>query len=155
MDKSKLYIIIIIGLLLSNILLIISMTNHKPHRPMHGGPRNEIIMKLNFDENQIQLYDSLIKGHRKSIDKKENSIIELKNLLYSELRSSKIKPEKDSIINEIAKIQIEIEHIHYNHFDDIKKICKPEQLNNYNELIKEIARLFSKPPPPPMDKPRK
>lgn len=153
MNKSKLYIIIIIGLLLSNILLIAFFIGKKPPHPMHGGPRNEIIAKLNFDENQIKQYDELIKLHRKEIEKKEGEIIELKNTLYLQLAKEENKAPKDSIINELGRIQIEIENTHYSHFADIKAICKPEQLESYNQLLKEIAKLFSH-QPPPKDKPK-
>ena len=152
MNKSKLYIIIIIGLLLSNILLVGFFMLKKPPHPMHQKPRELVISKLNLNTEQVKQYDELIKQHQTSIREKEENILELKNTLYLSLSIDNSSSQKDSIINELGKIQIEIEIIHYKHFADIKSICKPEQLTNYNLLLKDIASLFSK---PMMEKPKK
>lgn len=147
MNKNKLLIFLIAGLLASNILLVVFMIKGKghPHRPM---PREIIIERLHFDATQISQYDALIKNHRESITEKERALMDLKNNLYATLKSEENKTLTDSLINGISSVQNQIEHIHYSHFIDIKKICKAEQLNNFNELANELSRLFSPPPPP-------
>ena len=148
MNKNKLLIFLIAGLLVSNILLIVFMMkgpgHHPPHRP---APREIIIERLHFDNDQVKQYDVLIAKHRKDISDRELQIMNLKNRLYSTLKDEN-RSMTDSLIDPIGKIQNEIEHIHYSHFADIKKLCKADQLNDYNELVNELARLFSPPPPP-------
>jgi protein CpxP len=155
MNKNKLLIFLIAGLLISNILLIVFMMNgrgpgHGP--PHHEGPRQIIIERLHFDEAQIKQYELLIQDHRKSITNGELQLQNLKNTLYSNLRSPENKTVTDSLINSITAVQNKIEHVHYAHFEDIKKLCKPEQLNDFNELAGDLAKLFG-PPPPPHNKP--
>ena len=113
----------------------------------NGGPRNIIIKKLDFDDRQIKQYESLIQWHRGEIDKSQEQMVQLKNELYSTLVDSNTAT-KDSLINEISIIQKNIETIHYKHFQDIKKICKTEQLVAFEKLSKEIAALFAPPHPP-------
>jgi hypothetical protein len=54
---------------------------------------------------------------------------------------------RDSLILEINKVQMNIENIHYNHFLDIKGLCRPEQQQAFNALTADIAKLFSPRPP--------
>ena len=65
--------------------------------------------------------------------------------MYSLLSEATNNSLKDSLFKEIATTHTEIEHIHYQHFSAIKAICTPEQMSHFNELIKEIADLFSHP----------
>lgn len=147
MNKAKLVSFIAVGLLISNLLLIAFMVYNKPRGPMHDGPRDLIIHKLHFDENQVKEYDKLIAWHRENVDKTQHEMMELRNRLYQSLTDEKIAPEKDSLIDLIGKTQIKMEQIHYQHFEDLKKLCKPEQQGAFKNLTLEIARLFAPPPP--------
>lgn len=146
MTKNKLYIIVISGLLLSNLLLIF-FAFHKPKPPKnrrHPDPRTIIIEKLHFDAQQIKQYDALISPHQKEIKTQDSAIQVLKNKLYLLLASAQANTaKKDSLIIAISVTQRKIEHIHYNHFLGIRQICKPEQIPQFNALSHEISSLFS------------
>lgn len=148
MNKNKFYISVIIGLLLSNLLLVsffIFMPKHEK-RIDPDRPRNIIIERLQFDEQQIREYDELIKEHRIQIREKDRQMIQLKNSLYGLLYSSEnIELKTDSLIKELGKTQQQIEQIHFNHFMDIKRLCKPEQLPEFDRLAKDISGIFAPP----------
>ncbi len=155
MNKNRLLILLVAGLLISNILLVVFMMKgrgpgHGPP-PRHGGPRDLIIERLHFDESQIQQFEKLIQEHHKNVTDQDQALMTIKNTLYSNLKSVENKTVTDSLINSMVTIQNKIEHIHYSHFGDIKKLCKPEQLEDFNELASELSRLFGPPkgPPPP------
>jgi periplasmic protein CpxP/Spy len=124
-------------LLLSNALFIYKWWMAPERR--HHGPRNEIIEKLHLDEQQVVKYYALIHKHRKAIEHAEHQLQIQKQKLYSNLEA----PFSDSILNEILKVETKIEHIHFNHFKDIEKLCKPNQKKYFKELNQEIANLFS------------
>lgn len=149
MTKNKLHILLIAGLLLTNILLVVFIMRPKggpPHkRPM---PREIIIERLHFNEAQIQQYETLIQQHRKQITEKERGMMDLKNQLYAQLSDNQPHNNTDSLASAIGSIQHDIELIHHGHFADIKKLCTPEQMNDFNELVSELAQMFSHPPPP-------
>lgn len=160
MNKNRLLIFLIAGLLISNILLVVFMMkgrgpgHHGPPPPHHGGPRDLIIERLHFDDTQIQQFEKLIQEHRKNLREQDEALLTIKNTLYSNLKSEENKTVTDSLINSMVAIQNKIEHIHYSHFGDIKKLCKPEQLEDFNELASELSRLFGPPKgPPPHHKP--
>ncbi|KQK26533.1 hypothetical protein AR438_04600 [Chryseobacterium aquaticum] len=146
MTKNRFYIFIIIGLLISNMLLVAFILLKKP--PQHSGPRNLIIERLKFDENQIQQYDELISQHRRQIGEKRHEMTDLKTQYYSLLKNED-KKNGDLLINEIGKLSMETEKINYKHFQDIKRICRPDQMKNFDNLIDDFENLFNRPDKPP------
>jgi protein CpxP len=159
MNKNKLFMFLIGALLVTNIVLIFFLINGRgPHPggpPPHRGegPKNLIIERLHFDEKQVGEYDKLIQEHRKNINDQDLALMNLKNSLYKNLQAEENKTVTDSLINQMGTIQNKIEHIHYAHFEDIKKLCKPEQLKDFNELANELSQIFGPPhgpggPPP-------
>lgn len=143
MSKTKLLTLFVIGLLLSNVAVILFMQFAKPRHSGHERPKNHIIKTLHLNENQILQYDELIKLHQKNIGAKESSISRLKNQLYSGLTGEISAEQRDSLLIELGKIQSDIEIIHYKHFEDIRSLCGEEQLKYFGELSKELSELFS------------
>lgn len=147
MNKIKLLSILVIGLLVANTILIVFLFLGKNNRPKHEGPRDEIIQKLDFTPEQIASYDSIIIKHRKAIKEADKQIMQLKNELYKGLNNNTNGATKDSIIAEIGKTQMQIENIHYQHFEKIKVICKAGlQMQKFELLTTEIAQLFNHKP---------
>ncbi len=144
MNKVKLLTWLCCGLLLINLGLVWFIFSHKPNGGRHDKPKDTVIKKLGFDAQQIVAYEKFIDWHRSEIRRSEGNIVEIKNKLYSTLSNDSAQNQKDSLITEIGKLQTAIENIHYKHFQDIKQICKPNQIKAFEELTSEIALLFSK-----------
>ena len=98
---------------------------------------------MQFDEDQIASYQKLIDQHRNDIKANDAKIITHKKELYLLLNEDKSDYKIDSLTTEIAAIQKQIELIHFNHFIDIKALCKPEQLASYEELSEELTEVFN------------
>lgn len=148
MEKTKLLTIAVIGLLVINFgTLGFLLLKGKEHRPPHGGrpePKYEIIEKLHFDAEQQKKYDKLIEWHQANIGETDDKIREAKNELYSQLSKPAVDIKvKDSLIAVINLNQKKIEEIHFKHFEDIKKLCHKDQLDDFNALSEELARLFA------------
>lgn len=168
MSKIKLLSIAVIGLLLINIAIVSVLIFRKPSSPPGGRPpmgqegrqpgQNErpkkiIIEKLHFDKEQSAQYEKLIVQHQAIIKSLNDSIKDAKNDLYLSLTNENFTG-KDSLIAKLGLLQRQVELTHYEHFAAIKKLCKPDQLENYAALTKELARFFAPPKkegPPPRD----
>ncbi len=74
-------------------------------------------------------------------------MMDLKNDLYTHLNNPIDSQIVDSLTRKIGEQKQKIEQINYNHFDDIKKICTLNQMEKYNDLTSELARLFEPPRP--------
>ncbi len=142
MKKVNVLSIVSIGLLVVNIVLIWSLVSQKPNKPLREGPKKLVIEKLHFDNNQIIEYEKLIDWHRGEIRKSDKQMLALKHNLYTSLTEKEKSNTKDSLIAEIGKLQMLIENIHYKHFQDIKKLCTPEQQKYFEALTLEITDLF-------------
>lgn len=143
MSKANLLGWICVGLLAINTVLIISLVTKKEVRPMHEGPRNLIIEKLHFSNNQITQYDQYIQWHRHEIRTREKQIMDIKNELYQTLLQPDTLHKKDELMKELGILQQQIEEIHYKHFMDIKHLCSAEQQKDFANLTEEIAYLFA------------
>jgi len=160
MSKIKLLTIAVIGLLFTNSVLVGFLLIKKQPAPMEDmppgkreGPKKIIMERLQFDTEQVAQYELLITGHRKSIRLLKDSISETKNELYQSLQTDSFAG-KDSLTNLLSALQKRIETVHYDHFVQIKKLCKPEQMEAFNELTHDLAFYFTterKGPPPPHD----
>ena len=140
MNKVKLLSIVAIALLITNLISLVYIFNNKPGRG--EGPKDYIIEKLDFDENQTSEYQKFIDAHRTIIRQSDQKIKELKSQLYIGLNKNN-KAINDSLINQIAKVQIDIENKHCKHFKDIQQLCKPSQIKAYNSLLMEMSDLFN------------
>lgn len=161
MSKSKLLTIAVIALFLINVITLSFFIFKAPKErgernemPPMRSPKNIVINKLHFDKEQVANYEELIEQHLKLISEIDNKTIVLKNKLYQELSNLDNKVVIDSLFLQIATNQTAIEKIHFNHFLDIKKLCKPEQIEDYNALTNELAEIFGKKLPPPNGKNR-
>ncbi len=144
MNKIKLITFIAVGLLVSNLMLIGYIFFSKPKPPLREGPKKIITARLHFDTRQIADYDKLIALHKMEIRTKDSLIRSTKNELYGCITSNNVIL-KDSLENKLGQLQSNIETINYNHFADIKKLCKEDQLVYYNALVKDLSQLFARP----------
>ncbi|MFN3755081.1 hypothetical protein [Flavobacterium sp.] len=148
MERTKLLTITVIGLLLLNIatLSFLFLNRTMPDRLSHDRPkpREIIIDRLHFDANQQKEYDKLIQWHRGEINQLDDNIRQVKNDLYARLSEKEINVKtKDSLITLLNLYQKQIEETHFKHFEDIKKLCKPEQQEDFETLTEELARIFA------------
>ena len=146
MNKTKVLVFAVIALVALNFgilgFLFLSKNNDGPRgRKM---PREIIIEKLHFDKNQITEYDKTIKLHQETIRSIDDSIRNTRNELYKLLNSETIdSPKRDSLYLKFAGFQKQIETTHFNHFVEIKKLCKKEQLTDFNNLTEELSKIFN------------
>ncbi len=147
MNKVKLLTIVSICLLVINLGMLWFIVSHKPGPSRKEGPKKMVIEKLQLDASQTQEYEKMIEWHKSEVEKSEQQMLSLKNQLYLSLKQNSKTDEVDSVIADIGKIQKTIEHTHYKHFEDIKTLCKPEQLALYDKFCEEIAKLFAPGPP--------
>lgn len=145
MSRAKFLSLLVAGLLIANVSLTLFILLREPGGPPHRMPREIIIEKLHFTESQITAYDELIAWHRHEIHALDDQILQLKTRLYSDIPDKDKGAPNDTLLAELGGLQSRVEKIHYKHFRDIRQLCTPQQLPLFDELLKEIASLFSKP----------
>jgi Spy/CpxP family protein refolding chaperone len=157
MSRTKLLTIAVISLLLLNIgtlSVILLKSPPPPHgdgRPPHGeGPKRIIMERLHFDAGQQRAYELLIDDHRSKTMTLNQASRELHTKLYSLLKEeSADKSQADTIILQIAENQKAINNLNFAHFQQIRDLCKPEQIKDFNLLAEDLSELFGPKGPPP------
>lgn len=148
MNKIKLLTFAVIGLLLLN-LATLSFLFLNPPGGNHHKPQEIIIDKLHFDENQQKQYKHIIEWHSHRINDLDDKFKTTKENLYQLLAQNVDEKKKDSLISVLANYQREIEITHFKHFQEIKKICRKDQLQDYNDLTSELSKIFLQKQRPP------
>ena len=154
MTKVKLLTIAVVGLLLINLGVLAFLFLRPPQGPPPGRPggrmeepRHIIIRELGLDDKQVGEYEILIKKHQDGIRAIDQQIRDAKNNLYRSLAGNQ-PGQQDSLINRIGSLQMQVEALHYDHFAAIKSMLKPEQMEKFDRLSQELARLFGPGPGP-------
>jgi periplasmic protein CpxP/Spy len=150
MSKVKILVMAVVGLLLLNITVIGLQIFKKPPLPFkgngtkgEGGPKNIIIERLRFDKDQVLAYEKIIETHRITAKVLKDSINNAKNNLYQSLKQDNVASNSDSLINQLSALQHRIEETHFYHFLQLKAICKAEQMEEFNELTKDLSKFFT------------
>jgi len=140
MNRLKFLTLLVVGLIISNGILFYMLVQKHHH---NDNPKRRIIEKLHFDNAQISAYEVLIEKHRNAINENENLMREMRSKLYVNLQHEANQNLVDSFISKISTQQSVADKVNYNHFLEIKQLCKPNQQKDFNELTNEIAHLFS------------
>ncbi|MFN0014374.1 MAG: hypothetical protein ACKVU2_07480 [Saprospiraceae bacterium] len=142
----------VLALLVLNIALVAYLGLRREYPPRRNGEiKNLVVERLHFDAAQITAYEGLIHRHQTGIKAKEQDMRATKQRLYSSLKGSEFS-EKDTLIQQIGRLQTEIEQLHFDHFLEVKNLCRPEQVAGFHSVAEELARLLSPRRPPPPDR---
>ncbi|MBP6430706.1 MAG: periplasmic heavy metal sensor [Ferruginibacter sp.] len=141
--KSKLYLLIIGILLLSNIaLLFFCFKGDKNQRGKKDkGVQMAMFLKkeIGFNDSQVQQFETLRNSHK---EKMKTQFDEMKNGKQTMLKYLGANGFSDSAINESAtksaekQKQMELQML--THFAAVRKICTTEQLPKFDSLIYKI-----------------
>ncbi|MEY3984100.1 MAG: hypothetical protein RL160_1659 [Bacteroidota bacterium] len=137
MSKLRLFQLLALALLCGNILLLwVHFSGRRQHRE---GPRTEIIRRLNFDAQQVMRYDTLIAQHRKRLFALDAQMQAQRKSLYGTVGKG---ANIDSLLPALYQTQRDIERVHYDHFQDIRALCKADQIPLFEQLTQDLAALF-------------
>ena len=125
----------------------------KEYSPEPGPPDRIIIEALQFDDQQRAEFDRL-KGdhHRKMVELNARFRLTMENYFLTLQTNSIGKDSLEQIITEIEKERLSIT---YSHFQDVKKLCRNDQLEKLNAFLPELIRLIGTPRPKKDGPPRR
>ncbi|WP_149240884.1 periplasmic heavy metal sensor [Dyadobacter sp. 32] len=147
MSKVKLLSVAVALLLVTNFVILFLLLRENAGHPRNrqsGGaePKMIVIDRLHLDKMQVEQYEKLVLGHRSDVRGLEAKIRDAKTRLYGTLVKEN-KVEKEILEDSLAHLQRQMEDVHYNHFVEIKRLCKPDQLPYFNELTRDLATFFT------------
>jgi Spy/CpxP family protein refolding chaperone len=157
MSKTKLlYGIIGLLILLNTSILVLVLAQPHPPRPdeqHRPDPKNVIISELQFDAAQQAAFATSMHKHHDQIEQLDERLLATRQQLYQLLATNQPDlAKKSEYMQQDLQIQAQIEETHWQHFQEIKQICRPDQLPKFAQLTTKFSQLFSKkghPPHPP------
>ena len=120
------------------------------HLPIAAKVDSEELFKreLQLDQQQFDSLKILREGHFRQRDSIQFEIMRLNRQVMEEL----FKNTPDTLLvqelfEQIGREQKEVGQITYDHFNEIKKICRPEQYERLKQLVFDAIELKQPPPP--------
>lgn len=118
-----------------------------------GGPFEYLSRELKLDDQQKEAYAKLRDEHRSRADILEQDIRKAKDDYFGLLKTpgvsdSTLKPYLDRITAKEGELDLYTFH----HFQDVRKLCNPQQQQRFDEIIQEALhnmRPGRRGPPPP------
>lgn len=133
---------LIIGLLISNVVLITFLVLGHPSFRQHGAPKKIVVERLDFSPTQEASYLELIRDHQQRAAAIDTRMNELRLKLYKGLNDQPIVDES-TVLGQLAILQTEAEQAKLDHFRAVKEICTPEQMEKFEALTDELGKIFS------------
>ncbi|SOD88060.1 Spy/CpxP family protein refolding chaperone [Spirosoma fluviale] len=175
MERTKLLTLAVVGLLLLNLLTIgfLFLKPDHPQQPEQGpgrpgaeSPAAVIIERLHMDANQQAQYRQLVQVHQAQTRTLNQKTAQLYRTYYGLLEAPTYDAQQANVLSEqIADNQRAIAQLNFDHFNQIKSLCRPDQQTDFKRLVSDLARLFGRqqrpqrpgmdgpPPGPPQDLP--
>jgi periplasmic protein CpxP/Spy len=144
--KSKLFLLIIGILLITNIGMLIFFTGHKDEAKKSTGNRGRDVMlkeflqkDIGFSAAQLQQYDTLSKYHREKMKVSFDAIKSSKEQQFKELGTKGFSDSaiNDAILQSVDK-QKAMELQMFNHLAAIRKLCSADQLPKFDSLFYKV-----------------
>lgn len=139
MKEVKFYKVATITLIALNFLIVAFFIFNKPKHPGPGQPddmKNRAVEMLHLDETQEAAFHELVELHKEEMESL-NALQKQKLELFFEGIS-----DDNNIVNEEAQLSefgaIEMQKVEstFRHFESIKAILKPNQLNDFDQFMK-------------------
>jgi hypothetical protein len=152
--RQRWLLVLVAILLLTNIATLSIYWIKKPNNH-DGGPGHEngnrekrmgqfLVDQMKFDTNQAAAYyklrDSLIASQRPVVDSMRNAKKNFFDLL------NQPHPTDSALIarsNAIAALQKRLDLATFRHFQNVRAICRPDQLEKFDTVIKEIVNRMT------------
>ena len=150
--KTKTLVTIIVFLLITNIAMLIFfiMSNgpiEKKQRNQQNGMYNSLKNDVGFSKEQLDKYQLLRKEQigkvRPLFNEVRNAKKDFYGLIYSEnISDSLINADADSIAQKQKSLDMQM----FGYFQNIRNICKPDQIQKFDSTLKkEVVRMVDKP----------
>ena len=144
MNKTKFLTVLVVLLLALNAITLYFVWGKRNDDKRRGGGRSYseyISKKLNFDSQQQEQLKILRNKHKQELDSLRKDDLALQEAKTQLLKNGVTDSlQLDSIFNLSVIQKKKFEMAFYNHFMQIRALCKPEQLKLFNETLDEMNK---------------
>lgn len=117
------------------------------------GPFEFIVKQTQMDAEQRSGYEKLRDEHQAAIRPLRREMQEERAQMYEHLNTIH-DSTKNSLLNNIALLQRQIDSVTVAHFVDVRKLLRPNQQKTFDDILPEAIRMMSPPPNRPPEEGR-
>lgn len=142
-SKNKVYLFIIALLLVVNMVLVWFFVINKPERTDSGrlGITEMLKNEVGFDEAQMKQFLEMKKQHHEKIKPYFDEVKKAKENFYVLLQNPQVN---DSVRKAAAAVigekQEALELAVFANFNEIRQLCKPEQLIKFDSSMQQVVK---------------
>lgn len=143
MKSSRFYKIIIAFLVVLNIGILGFFWFNKP--PKHGPP-TPIVEIISFESGVKSQISELEKEHHR----KKRALMDRSRELHQEFYSDMNRTDEEELLylQKIGSVQMEIDEMTYDFFQEVMKLCTEEQKVELKKIVQGAIQHFDGPKPP-------
>ncbi len=145
-NKNKLLTGLVILLLLVNTITILFfwLGRSKNEHPSFKQPSEFLIKKLAMSAEQQDQYMKLVKDHRLKTKLIREQIMVSKDALFEQLSADSISDSlQQSTANSLAKLNVQLDLLTFEHFKKVRKMCNPQQQKKFDNVIKDVLKMMA------------
>ncbi len=118
--------------------------------PQHrGGPAFDFIVhELELDAAQQDQFGSMRDQHQMAVRPLRDTLNDLRRRMYQQVQSADDSQRMEQLKHS-AMLQMKIDSITLRHFQDLRKILHPKQMEKFDHIIAEVGSMVGGGPPPP------
>lgn len=143
-DKIKILSILVVLLICINLATIASVWIIRP-APPHGygaqSPKEYIITKLEFTDEQVAAFELLRKSHFDTIQKLRHQIRTEKEEMYAGLKQKGNEEKAYAHLAKVIAYEEQSEKITFEHFRQVRDLCDEEQKQHFDAIINQIIKM--------------
>lgn len=154
MENTRFLKIAVLLLLLLNIGTLTFMWIRRPPPPGGGpGPFNYLVRATGMDDLQREAYARLRDAHHSSMERLHDKATKLRQEMFGLLSANNQNdPAVGQLADSIAAVRKEEELVTFRHFQEVRKLCRPDQQQKFDEAIAGAIESMGapmQPGPPP------
>lgn len=150
METLKFYKIAIAALLLLNAGTLTFLWVNRPPNPREAGPFQFLVRATGMDEAQQEEYDKLRKEHRATLETYRHQNKQVRETLFRLMATKEVNaPEVQILADSLGALRAKEELFTYEHFRQVRAICRPDQLPRFDAAIGEAVQSMGPPPQRP------
>lgn len=148
--KNRILIGAVIFLMVANVALMATIwLRQAPHRPERGSPADYLVKELGLNAQQQAKLRGLAEQHHKQSEEIREQIKEARHNLFGLLAEPGVNDSmKKAAADEVARHLEELDLLTFDHFQQVRAICDPQQQKKFDEIIEEVLRMIANGPPP-------
>ncbi|MDF3077026.1 MAG: hypothetical protein K0S09_915 [Sphingobacteriaceae bacterium] len=142
MSKHKILVYCVIALVVLNVACLAFIVLGRPKPPLERFDK-QIIRSLNLNQEQVQTFNKLKDQHHGRMTEIDEQMKQPFEEYFGLLNRSGDQTKKDSLEIVLASLYKQKVDATYEHFDEIKKICSPEQQKGFEKIIPSLMQVIS------------